>query len=94
MFAGMLLIAFHSFISAWALLSPSDNSKWFIAVSRKEVKHVMVLLSDAFFIYLFLHVDLNAAAVFEAVEISLLGWKLIMVAVAYEGVDGMGSLSW
>ena len=47
-----------------------------------------------FFIYLLLHVDLNAAAVFEAVEISLLGWKLIMVAVAYEGVDGMGSLSW
>ena len=54
----------------------------------------MVLLSDAFFIYLFLHVDLNAAAVFETVEISLLGWKLIMVAVAYEGVDVMGSLSW
>jgi hypothetical protein len=47
-----------------------------------------------FFIYLFLHVDLNAAVVFEAVEISLLGWKLIMVAVAYEGVDGMESLSW
>ena len=47
-----------------------------------------------FFIYLFLHVDLNAAAVFEAVEISLLGWKSIMVAVAYERVDRMGSLSW
>lgn len=41
------------------------------------------------FIYLFLHVVLNAAAVFEAVEISLLGWKSLMVA--YEGVDGMGS---
>jgi hypothetical protein len=51
----------------------------------------MVLLSDVFFIYLFLHVDLNAAVVFEAVEISLLGWKLIMVAVAY---DGVGSLLW
>lgn len=44
------------------------------------------------FIYLFLHGDLNVAAVFNAVEISLPGSKLVMVV--YEAVDGMGSLSW
>jgi hypothetical protein len=55
-------------------------------VSRNAVKHVMGLLT------LFLHVDLNDVAVFEAVEISVIGWKLIMVA--YVQVDGMMRLSW
>jgi hypothetical protein len=68
------------------LLSPSENYTWLIAVSRNAVKHVMGLLT------LFLHVDLNDVAVFEAVEISVIGWKLIMVA--YVQVDGMMRLSW
>jgi len=59
------------------LFFPFENSRRSVAISKKEVKYWMFLLS---FFFLPLHIDLSTVVVFVVVEISLLGMEMIMVA--------------